>query len=65
MSRRQARVPWCRRGAGWVVALLVALAGIGALVLWPRGPVYAQYTDGVRPTVVFVWSDPTPHHQYG
>jgi hypothetical protein len=38
---------------------------VGAAVLWPRAPAYAQYTDGVRPTVVFVWSDPTPDHPYG
>ncbi len=56
-----------RRGSnrGWIIAVVVVLAGIAAFVLWPRAPVYAQYADGVRPTVVFVWSDPTLHHPHG
>jgi len=65
MSRRREQLPWYRKGAGWIIAFLVALAGIAAFMLWPRGPVYAHYADGVRPTVVFVWSDPTPHHPHG
>lgn len=65
MTRRRTRVPCYRRSAGWLVAAAVVLVGLGAFLLWPRGPVYADYVDGVRPTVVFVWSDPTPHHPYG
>ena len=41
------------------------LAALAAFMLWPRGPVYADYVDGARPTLVFVWSDPTPHHPHG
>lgn len=53
-----------RRAWIWA-AVLVVVAGVGAALLWPRASAYAQYTDGVRPTVVFVWSDPDPHHPYG
>ncbi len=62
--RKRRQVPWYRSPAVWVVAAVV-VAGIVAVLMWPRAPVYAQYTDGIRPTVVFVWSDPTPHHPYG
>ncbi len=54
-----------RRNAAWLVAAALAAAAVTAFFAWPRGPVYADYVDGVRPTVVFVWSDPTPHHPYG
>ena len=65
MSRRRRQVSWYRRNAGWLASLAIAIVGIAVFVLWPRGPVYAEYADGVRPTVVFVWSDPTPHHPGG
>ncbi|HEV8352748.1 MAG TPA: hypothetical protein VGR24_00965 [bacterium] len=64
MGRRRKRVPWYGRAWLWAGVLAVVVL-VGAAVLWPRSPAYAQYTDGVRPTVVFVWSDPTPHHPYG
>ncbi len=57
--------PWYRRYAGWLIAAVVATAVVIAVLVWPRGPVYADYVDGVRPTIVFVWSDPTPHHPHG
>lgn len=63
MSRPKTRVPWFRR-TGWLIGGVLA-AAVVVLLLWPRGPVYADYVDGMRPTVVFVWSDPTPHHPYG
>jgi hypothetical protein len=56
--------PWSRRAA-WPLGLILAVATLGAIVLWPRGPAYAGYVDGKRPSVVFVWSDPTPHHPDG
>lgn len=64
MARRHGARPWYRGRAGWGVALAL-LTGAAALFTWPRGPVYADYADGRRPTVVFVWSDPTPHHPDG
>lgn len=64
MVRRRG-IAWHRRASVWAVAGGTVLAALAAVVLWPRGPVYAEYVDGVRPTVVFVWSDPTPHHPYG
>lgn len=65
MNHRQTGAARRRSNVGWIVAIVVMLAGIATFVLWPRGPVYAQYADGVRPTVVFVWSDPTLHHPHG
>jgi hypothetical protein len=56
--------PWYRR-AGWPLALIVGVVTAGTILFWPRGPVYANYVDGTRPSVVFVWSDPTPHHPGG
>ncbi len=63
--RRARREATPRRRAAWLIPLAVAVAGTAAFVLWPRGPVYGDYVDGARPTVVFVWSDPTPHHPDG
>lgn len=54
-----------RRSAGYLAALALAAAAAAAFVLWPRGPVYAEFVEAGRPTVVFVWSDPTPHHPHG
>lgn len=65
MSRPTREDPWYRRSAGWLIAVVLVMVGIGAYLKWPRGPVYAEYVDGVRPTVVFVWSDPTLHHPHG
>lgn len=65
MSHQQTETSRRRSYGGWIVAIVVVLVGIATFVLWPRGPVYAQYADGVRPTVVFVWSDPTLHHPHG
>ena len=58
------KVPWFRRNAGWI-ALAVLVVAVGAFLFWPRGAAYARYADGVRPTVVFIWSDPTLHHPHG
>lgn len=65
MARGLNRAPWYRRFAGWLLAGGVFIAALAAFILWPRGPVYADYVDGARPTLVFVWSDPTPHHPHG
>ena len=65
MARGRRRVVWYRRSAAWLVAGGVLFAALAAFMLWPRGPVYADYVDGARPTLVFVWSDPTPHHPHG
>lgn len=65
MSPRQRVRPWYRRFAGWMIAAGILIAAVAAFLLWPRGPVYADYVDGRRPSVVFVWSDPTPHHPHG
>lgn len=66
MKKRHTRLAWYRRG--WICvtagAAVVIVIGIGAAFLWPRTPAYAQYADGVRPTVVFVWSDPSPSHPH-
>lgn len=48
-----------------MIAAGIVIAAAAAFLLWPRGPVYADYVDGRRPSVVFVWSDPTPHHPHG
>lgn len=64
-SKARGPRPEARRYAGWIITLVIGIAGIAAFLLWPRGPVYAEYVDGVRPTVVFVWSDPTVHHPGG
>jgi len=58
-KRKQARIPWYRRYRGWLAAG-VLLAAVLVVLLWPRGPAYARYVDGLRPTVVFVWSEPSP-----
>jgi len=65
MARGRRGRPWCRGPAGWLLAAGLVAAAAAAVLLWPRGPVYADYVDGRRPTLVFVWSDPTPHHPYG
>lgn len=65
MMPRASRQSFFRRNMAWLIAAVVAAAGVVVFFAWPRGPVYADYVDGVRPTVVFVWSDPTPHHPYG
>ena len=65
MNRRRKQVAWYQRSMGWLAALGIAVVAIAAFMVWPRGPVYAEYVDGVRPTVVFVWSDPTIHHPGG
>ena len=64
VSRRRGKVPWHRRNTGWI-ALAALVLVVGAFLFWPRSAAYAQYVDGVRPTVVFVWSDPTLHHPHG
>lgn len=64
MKKRRQTTAWYRRPWVWA-AFVVVIAGLGAALLWPRTPAYAEYTDGVRPSVVFVWSDPTPHHPHG
>jgi len=56
--------PWYRRSA-WSLGLSIAALAMGAVLLWPRVPAYADYADGRRPSVVFVWSDPTPQHPDG
>lgn len=65
MGATHARRPWYRGYAGWLLAAGLVAAAVVAFVAWPRGPVYADYVEGGRPTVVFVWSDPTPHHPHG
>lgn len=62
---RKGRPSWFRRYGAWLIAAALAAGAVAAFLTWPRGPVYADYVDGVRPSVVFVWSDPTPHHPYG
>lgn len=47
----------------WIIAA-IAVAGLMVVLLRPKTAVYAQYADGVRPTVVFVWSDPSPSHPH-
>lgn len=64
MRRRRVRGSWYRRNAAWI-ALGVGVLVMGVVLLWPRQAAYARYADGVRPSVVFVWSDPTPHHPHG
>lgn len=64
MGRKRAqRVPR-RRSAGWLVALGLVAAGVLAFVLWPRGTAYAEFVEGGRPTVIFVWSEPTPQNPH-
>jgi|GEM_PF-6023686 len=63
-GRRKRSHPSSRRSGAWLLAAAVVVAAV-AYVSWPRASAYAKYADGSRPTVVFVWSDPTPHHPYG
>lgn len=63
-GRRRKPAPWFRRNVWWVTGTVLVL-GVAIFLFWPRPPAYARYTDGVRPTVVFVWSEPTPHHPHG
>ena len=65
MARKRAARPWYRGIGGWLIAVALAAAAVAVFLAWPRGPVYADYVEGGRPTVVFVWSDPTPHHPHG
>ena len=64
MSRRRGKAPWHRRNGGWI-ALAALVVAVGVFLFWPRTAAYARYVDGERPTVVFVWSDPTLHHPHG
>ena len=63
-ARGRARRSSFRRSSGWLAALGLLAAAILAFVLWPRGTAYAQFVEGGRPTVVFVWSEPTPQNPH-
>ncbi len=58
-KRRKPKRPWYARYRVWLAAGVV-LGAVVVVLLWPRGSAHAKYVDGVRPTVVFVWSDPSP-----